>query len=87
MILVMAAIGFAYFFAGLFKKQSELLCWMSANITSVYCVHWVILTILAYNMYFGIPVSYIPDALIVPSGLIILAVSCIIVAMYNRRIK
>lgn len=68
-----------------FKKASLFvrgMCWMSSHVTSLYCVHWVIIM----TIYFlFIEFSYsISSYAVIPFGLFILFISCLILRFQDK---
>lgn len=81
LICVIATISFCHI---AFRKDSLFvrgMCWMSSNVTKIYCVHWVIIMILVFTF---VNFSYkIPSYCVIPFGLLLTALTCTIIQFWN----
>lgn len=84
LVLILAMLGFCYFFADFFPRITHWLCWMSQNINELYCVHWTIISYFQLLLQLNDPDRVLPNALVIPVGFIILAASCAVVFLYNK---
>ena len=85
LITAFAMLGTGYFVSRHCKKLTGAMCWLSREITAMYCVHWVLIP----NIYI-IVTSLISDSLfpvadiwIAPLGFLMLALSCMLIAFYR----
>ena len=85
LITAFAMLGTGYFVSRHCKKLTGAMCWLSREITAMYCVHWVLIPNLYVLVTNLISDSLFPlaDIWIAPLGFLMLALSCMLIAFYR----
>lgn len=81
--VIMATLGISYFMTALPERIVKPLYWMSYHVNSIYCIHWVILGF-AERLILVALLPICPDRFIIPMGIAILIVSCLLLEIYLK---
>lgn len=85
--LVFTVICFCYLCVTKLSALANWLAWMSKYLNFIYCAHWIIIMYPYTMMEVFTPDSYFSGWVIVPIGLLVLAVSCLAAAVYENLRK
>lgn len=73
-----------WYFVPMSRRFIQFMSWLSKHVNSLYCTHWIIALYLQYIICCFIPNYYIPNPMIIPAGLIVLAMSCSAVILFQK---
>jgi len=87
-ILVFAMFGLCFYISCWFQKLTLVMRWLSKRVTSIYFLHWVLIsniqTILCILL--STPDFTVSDIWIVPLGTMILSLCCVMIFLYEKSV-